>query len=36
VGVGVLDHILRAPIGLGVHNGVDIHKEYLAAVGFDV
>lgn len=33
---GVPDHILRAPIGLGVHSGVDIYKEYLAAVGFDV
>lgn len=30
------DHILRAPIGLGANSGVDIYKEYLAAVGFDV
>jgi hypothetical protein len=33
---GVPDHILRAPIGLGSHSGVDIYKEYLTAVGFDV
>jgi len=32
---GVPDHILRAPIGLGAHSGVDIYKEYLASVGFD-
>lgn len=33
---GIPDHILRAPIGLAAHSGVDIYKEYLAAVGFDV
>jgi acyl-CoA oxidase len=33
---GVPDHILRAPIGLGSHSGVDIYREYLASVGFDV
>jgi len=33
---GVPDHILRAPIGLGSHTGVDIYREYLSAVGFDV
>jgi hypothetical protein len=26
----------RAPIGLGAHSGVDMYKEYLASVGFDV
>ncbi len=30
------DHILRAPIGLGAHSGVDMYKEYLHSVGFDV
>jgi len=33
---GVPDHILRAPIGLAAHTGVDMYKEYLLAVGFDV
>lgn len=33
---GVPDHILRAPIGLAAHTGVDMYKEYLMAVGFDV
>lgn len=33
---GVPDHILRAPIGLAAHTGVDMYKEYLGAVGFDV
>jgi acyl-CoA oxidase len=33
---GVPDHILRAPIGLGATAGVDMYKEYLHAVGFDV
>eukprot|EP00879_Flechtneria_rotunda_P009242 GHRR01009675.1.p1 GENE.GHRR01009675.1~~GHRR01009675.1.p1 ORF type:complete len:185 (+),score=40.07 GHRR01009675.1:983-1537(+) len=33
---GIPDHILRAPIGLGANSGVNIYKEYLAAVGFDV
>lgn len=30
------DHVLRAPIGLGAHAGVDIYKEYLSSVGFDI
>lgn len=33
---GVPDHILRAPIGLAAYTGVDMYKEYLMAVGFDV
>lgn len=33
---GVPDHILRAPIGLAAHTGVDMYNEYLLAVGFDV
>jgi len=33
---GVPDHILRAPIGLGATAGVDMYKEYLHAVGFEV
>lgn len=33
---GVPDHILRAPIGLGSHSGVDMYREYLTSVGFDV
>jgi hypothetical protein len=32
----VPDHILRAPIGLAASSGVDMYREYLSAVGFDV
>lgn len=29
------DHVLRAPIGLGLHSGADVYREYLAAAGFE-
>jgi hypothetical protein len=34
--ISVPDHILRAPVGLGVHSALDIYNEYLAAVSSDV